>query len=159
MNSSNAFTQGIKTMEGLRPSFSAHVSWREHGAPRQVLFGPLGFGGPQLRFPHTLYPIVFSSLNGKTCRALIQNMSFSATCKSPSFLDLYGTMKRLKAICPVSRHDFRGCRKTDALYQGTIVVVPLGLKNDGLLAPAAADLFSKLLGQGLNDLAPAKRIP
>jgi hypothetical protein len=33
MNSSNAFTQGIKTMEGLRPSFSAHVSWREHGAP------------------------------------------------------------------------------------------------------------------------------
>jgi hypothetical protein len=53
----------------------------------------LGFGGPQLRFPHTLYPIVFSSPNGKTSRALIQNMSFSATCKAHHFSSVYGTTK------------------------------------------------------------------
>jgi hypothetical protein len=36
MNSSNAFTLGLEAFDGLRPSFSAHVSWREHGAPVQV---------------------------------------------------------------------------------------------------------------------------
>jgi hypothetical protein len=33
MNSSNAFIPGLEALEGLRPSFSAHVSWCEHGAP------------------------------------------------------------------------------------------------------------------------------
>jgi hypothetical protein len=44
----------------------------------------LGFGGPQLRFPHTLYPIVFSSPNGKTSRALIQNVSSTGNPGQPS---------------------------------------------------------------------------
>jgi hypothetical protein len=75
MNSSNAFTQGIKTMEGLRPSFFGPRWLARTSGTRQVLFGPLGFGGPQLRFPHTLYPIVFSSPNGKTSRALLQSQT------------------------------------------------------------------------------------
>ena len=29
MNSSNAFTKGVEAFDGLRPSFSAHVRWRE----------------------------------------------------------------------------------------------------------------------------------
>jgi hypothetical protein len=33
MNSSDAFTKGLKAFDGLRPSFSAHVRWCEHGAP------------------------------------------------------------------------------------------------------------------------------
>jgi hypothetical protein len=32
MNSSNASTKGLEAFEGLRPSFSAHVRWCEHGA-------------------------------------------------------------------------------------------------------------------------------
>jgi hypothetical protein len=36
MNYSNAFTKRVEAFEGLRPSFSAHVRWREHGAPGQV---------------------------------------------------------------------------------------------------------------------------
>jgi len=39
MNSSNAFSKRVKTLDGLRPSSSAHVRWREHGAPGLV---PLG---------------------------------------------------------------------------------------------------------------------
>ncbi len=67
-------------MEGFQPSpvfFDPRQLARTCGT-RQVLFGPLGFGGPQLRFPHTLYPIVFSSPNGKTSRALIEAINFSA---------------------------------------------------------------------------------
>jgi len=36
------FAQRVEAVDGLRPSFSAHVRWREHGAPGLV---PLEWAG------------------------------------------------------------------------------------------------------------------
>jgi hypothetical protein len=36
MNFSNALTVRIKALDGLRPSFSSHVRWCEHGAPIEI---------------------------------------------------------------------------------------------------------------------------
>src|ERR1700753_970845 len=65
-NSSNAFTQGLTAMEGLRPSFSAHVSWREHGAP--VRFCLVRW----VRCVQILVPT----------QGLIQSPGFSAACSA-----------------------------------------------------------------------------
>ncbi len=57
-------------MEGLRPSFAAHVSWREHGAPVRFCLVRWVLLVPSSGSHQTLYPIVFSSPNGTTSRAV-----------------------------------------------------------------------------------------
>ena len=57
-------------MEGLRPSSSAHVSWREHGAPVRfclvrwaLLVLQIRFPPPRRAFPRQLKPSIHGNLH------------------------------------------------------------------------------------------------
>jgi hypothetical protein len=48
------------------------------------------------------------------------------------YSEVHGLYRGQKKPMLCIGHDFTDCGKTHALYQGTTLVGPLGLKNDGL---------------------------
>jgi hypothetical protein len=71
MNFSNALTVRIKALDGLRPSFSSHVRWCEHGAPIEIAVVSGSHADSEAR---SLQKKIFGTLFG---RGLIQGWEFA----------------------------------------------------------------------------------